>query len=68
MGMTNELSYNDEGTCEKIRYNCYSAAAERAFADERYFGDKRKVYYCWRCVAFHTARERMKGDVPLLER
>ncbi len=64
----NELSYNDEGTCEKKRFKLYMWAAEQAFDDERKHGDKRKVYYCWRCMAYHTSRETVKVDIGLLER
>ena len=64
----NELSYNDEGTCEKRRYKQWSQAAIQAFTDQIEYDDKRKVYYCYRCACWHTSRERVKVDVPLLER
>ena len=63
--MTNAPSYK---ICEKSRYRRYDAALEQAFMDERQYHDYRKVYYCWDCASWHTSRERVNTNVPLLER
>jgi len=51
-----------------MRFKWHLEAAMKAFDDEAEYGDKRKVYYCFRCASWHTATERVKVDVPLLER
>jgi hypothetical protein len=61
----NEHSYN---VCEKKRFKYYSHACEQAFNDEFAYEGKRKVYYCWDCASWHTSTERVKINVPLLER
>lgn len=57
-----------ENCSKKIFYHKMDAYIQ-ATVDEKLFGDKRKVYWCWRsCNAWHTAREKVNGDAPLLER
>jgi len=60
--------YYSNNNCKKVRFLRYYDAIEQATFDEQQWGDKRKVYYCWNCKAFHTSREKVNGDVPLLER
>ena len=55
-------------SCRKKRFRYFSDAAVQATFDESYYEDKRKVYYCWDCKAFHTSREKVHTDVGLLER
>ncbi len=66
--MTNELSYNDEGTCTKKRFPYWYDAMCQATHDEGVYGDKRKAYYCWRCTSYHTSRESVKVDIGILQR
>ena len=61
----NEPSYK---ICSKLRFKRYSDAVEQAFGDESLYLDNRKVYFCWRCNAYHTSRETVKVDIGLLER
>ena len=56
-------------TCYKKTFYHKMDAYIQATVDEKLFGDKRKVYWCWRyCNGWHTSRELVNGDAPLRER
>jgi len=54
--------------CTKVRFTKWTHALARATFDEQLYRDKRKVYWHVECQAYHTSREKVKVDVPLLER
>ena len=63
------VSYSDhDDHCNKKKFQRYYVAVEQATFDEGAYNDKRKIYYCWNCKAYHTSREQVKTDVGLLQR
>ena len=64
--MMNEFYSNQN--CTKMRFRRYWDGVEQATHDEMIHEDKRKVYYCWNCKAYHTSREKVKVHAPLLDR
>jgi hypothetical protein len=58
----------NEHSCRKLRFQHFYAALQQATFDEGLYDDKRKVYMCWDCKAWHTSREKVNTDVGLLER
>lgn len=57
-----------EQKCSKRRFPKWSHALAWATMDEKIYKDKRKAYFCRWCQSYHVSRERIKTDVPLLER
>ncbi len=56
-----------ESCCKKI-FGSDIEAVIQATHDEEQYGDKRKVYYHHPCAGWHTSREKVHVNVPILKR